>query len=374
MAKRKKKSDCWPLEYCRQLKRGNPRIFEMVDFYRESSEEEWPSSCWVPLGVIQDKIHLPSNISIDPDKVTVDFIRQMSTIQAVPVLATWRQWKQVYRFDLDFAKLLTETKESMTMPVEVLKSLPYPCIYIETAGIIDLDGVFVIRDHDTKTRTDILAFYGHTLKNPMGVEAPIEVNRLLLADGITVKQSIIPRIWPTQTTMTNGKVRIVEGLEKASADDRIAKKNEETAKKILQLVLYICAENAEIKADPVQERIRKEPKSEASGKPEIKDRMAEVKKMDVGAETGERIRIMGRKQKAGTSESSGTHHGSKSQKSPHMRSGHWHHYWRGKRNTEDRRLVVNWIAPVFINASLVDEDETVTINIAKKQKIRSTEQ
>lgn len=51
-----------------------------------------------------------------------------------------------------------------------------------------------------------------------------------------------------------------------------------------------------------------------------------------------------------------------------MRSGHWHHYWRGKRNSENRRLVVNWIAPVFINASLADDDETVTINVAKKKK------
>ena len=38
-------------------------------------------------------------------------------------------------------------------------------------------------------------------------------------------------------------------------------------------------------------------------------------------------------------------------KVPHMRAGHWHHYWTGPKNAplEERDLVVRWIDPIFIN-------------------------
>ena len=34
---------------------------------------------------------------------------------------------------------------------------------------------------------------------------------------------------------------------------------------------------------------------------------------------------------------------------PHMRRGHWHHYWTGPRNGE-RRLVLKWIAPTLVGS------------------------
>lgn len=48
-----------------------------------------------------------------------------------------------------------------------------------------------------------------------------------------------------------------------------------------------------------------------------------------------------------------------SAKSPHSRKGHWHHFWTGKRGTEERKLILKWVAPMFINGG-TDE---VSVNL-----------
>lgn len=53
------------------------------------------------------------------------------------------------------------------------------------------------------------------------------------------------------------------------------------------------------------------------------------------------------------------HSESKSRNSmrPHMRRGHWHHYWVGSRdNDEERKLILKWVAPIMINVLDVEED------------------
>lgn len=40
---------------------------------------------------------------------------------------------------------------------------------------------------------------------------------------------------------------------------------------------------------------------------------------------------------------------------PHLRRGHWSHFWTGKRDSKDRERVLKWIEPVYINASSPDD-------------------
>lgn len=55
-------------------------------------------------------------------------------------------------------------------------------------------------------------------------------------------------------------------------------------------------------------------------------------------------------------------------KRPHSRKGHWHHFWIGKRDTEERKLVLKWVAPMFIHAEL--NSEIITINNVQKDAMK----
>lgn len=34
---------------------------------------------------------------------------------------------------------------------------------------------------------------------------------------------------------------------------------------------------------------------------------------------------------------------------PHMRAGHWHHYWYGPKDSDNRELIARWVEPVHVN-------------------------
>jgi hypothetical protein len=40
---------------------------------------------------------------------------------------------------------------------------------------------------------------------------------------------------------------------------------------------------------------------------------------------------------------------------PHVRRGHWHRFWIGPKNTPERRTMVRWVPPLFINANGPDD-------------------
>ena len=55
-----------------------------------------------------------------------------------------------------------------------------------------------------------------------------------------------------------------------------------------------------------------------------------------------------------------------SPKRPHTRRGHWHHYWKGERGSSHRKLILKWLAPIFIKGYDVN-DNVVTTNVFLKE-------
>ena len=129
--------------------------------------------------------------------------------------------------------------------------------------------------------------------------------------------------------------------------------------KILQLVLYICAENKEIEENALQKNITRKPKS----KKYIKDKYREVQIWDCGNKISEKIRTFLISDNKTCSSNSKIGNGKI--KSPHSRRGHWHHFWIGKRNSEERKLILKWVAPTFVNGS----PNTVNINIVENENL-----
>ena len=64
-----------------------------------------------------------------------------------------------------------------------------------------------------------------------------------------------------------------------------------------------------------------------------------------GKEVGEAIRRYNAESAGRTIESDGT-----STVRPHIRSAHWHSYWYGPRNSEERECRLVWVAPIFVKS------------------------
>lgn len=123
-----------------------------------------------------------------------------------------------------------------------------------------------------------------------------------------------------------------------------------------QVVMYLCACNAEITPDPEQKSITRRTPGV------IKDRYAEVCKWDVGFRFGATVRAQ---QQAPATENSVSRHGSHTAKRPHMRRGHWHHFWTGPMDSaQDRKLVLKWLPPIFVGSSQ-DGEMPVTLHKVK---------
>lgn len=124
--------------------------------------------------------------------------------------------------------------------------------------------------------------------------------------------------------------------------------------KALQVVLYILASNAEIVPNSEQSFITKRGAT-------IKDKYSEIRKWDVGIRIGAAIRQKSASVEKGESIKTASGHSSPR---PHMRRGHWHHYWTGPRNvSENRRLILKWLSPMAVAAT--PEDAPIVIHEIK---------
>lgn len=51
-------------------------------------------------------------------------------------------------------------------------------------------------------------------------------------------------------------------------------------------------------------------------------------------------------------------------KKSHIRRGHWHHYWTGKRGSDERKLIVKFLMPVIVNGDEVMDITKTSLNSA----------
>ena len=121
--------------------------------------------------------------------------------------------------------------------------------------------------------------------------------------------------------------------------------------KAIQLLLYILSDNADIEDEP-------KPQLQVVGKKKatniIRDKAGEVIAKNVGVRIGAAFRH-------GLRISSGGSTGTGSAKRPHMRRGHWHHYWRGAKDS--RELVLKWTAPTMIHSECGENENIVVYPI-----------
>lgn len=343
-----------PLELLKRTTAKYPKAWEQMEMFHNLNGKEglpkWEPWCYAPISAA---------MAVTMGDCEDSFDTRMNTIrdsQIIAALAPWRQSKEVFVIDQDLQELLFSQDEELTINSEIFLQVPYTCFYVQFAGAFDFmnrpcHGVFVhleddVNNHDKELRLLYLTCDGNTFGEPIH-----------LGEG-TIEESIAHTRQEAFKNIPEGhedfRRLLVTNIERISQESAVYRKT-------LQIILYLCAQNAEIAPDSEQAFITKR-----SSTGRIRDRYAEIRKWDVGFRIGAAVRkarsvpAEPRKQ---TDSSTGATHASPR---PHMRRAHWHNFWTGsKSEPETRKLVLKWIAPTIVGVS--DYDETpVTLHMAKK--------
>lgn len=310
------KTSCVPLELVKLYSKKYSKCWEKINF----DEKE----CYQNMVTMITQSN-KNNISMN-DLMT-ECIKMM-------IFGTWRRNKQIYRFYKELEELLYDQTDDV-LSKELLNCLPYPCIYVETNTLIEYDivGFFVCCNTDSMSDASI---------SLDGLDVLI----------LCVEEDGSCTIFPFLRHV------VAKQILNNFHDNDGKKEYLEPSHRIRQLILYLCAQNAEI--NQINKRIYKK----IPGR--IKDQYKEIQQFECGKKTSEIIRktmkIHSSKQQNETLEMVYIKkNGSK--KRPHVRKGHWHRYWIGSKKEKNRQIKLNWIAPSIIHQEIFNEEENpVVIN------------
>lgn len=335
---------CYPLELVNQVANKYQDCWNIVeDFRNDSTLPWWDKRCYIPIA---------AGLAIAADGDMSKKAIWNSSLEADLIVATaaWRLHKQVYLFDPAMEKvLINQADQNLKIPIDILNKIPFFCVYIETTTMEDMDGFFVHFESDTNTGELELRFL-IVLKD--GDIFPIPFHLIeggTIADGINAS---FEKANENQRMLHTNKYEIDDAKDYAR----------DLCCKLLQLVLYVCSKNKEMVEDSVQKKITRQPKSFQF----IKDKYREVQRWNFGEKSGDFIRKFYKthdfeEEVKKKNETNITNNPKRSKtngtpKRPHLRKAHWHHYWIGSDNKENRTLELKWMAPMFIHKDDVDED------------------
>lgn len=311
-----------------------PQMWELIDqildYSKNKYDVQWDRSvCLCPIAVAYSASTIFEGRFID-----------MPASSLVAALYTWRLEKIIYRFDEDLMEELFETADDIVVPVEVLEHLPAKCVYIEfpeTLKQSNLDGFFAFIEHDIETQMKELRI------NPInknGEES--QFYALYLSPGATIGEGL-----QESAKYARQRAQTVKEMYPDLAKDvdpqgfiNIQNNSAQFIEFCVQLLLYICAENADVEENPKQKSIYR-PTSK------VRDQFKEVRQWDVGVKIGASLRKV--KRQTGEPQSTDMPPAIRKFKNrPHVRRAHWHHFWTGPR--DNPKLILRWVSSIAVNA------------------------
>lgn len=143
---------------------------------------------------------------------------------------------------------------------------------------------------------------------------------------------------------------------------------------ILSSLVYLATENAiteikrkeSIKTAPKEKSTNSQKEHKKSSKPQTED----IKAIDVAVkETEYYIKLRNAENNVGAGKGNRT--GSSTHKRKHIRKGHYHSYWVGKKDSPDRHIILKFLMPVLVGKDNPDEELTVNLmNINAEKQVK----
>ena len=329
-----------PLRLVRLWPKMCPDCYESLDLCREAKDDgdmKWPDYCYLPINAAYT--YLVTSLGLSDTQAAAGAAE-------LTACWLWRRSKYIYSYDTDLASSLAEQvddlKDTDVLPSELLLHLPHDCIYIKAPALVaHTDGFFVWDDYDV---------------NREGAELRIS----WLHEDM---EHTIPQVLHILPGGTIGEC--VEDTKRTTQEHTLLPVTDapavETARTVLiaiQLLLYLLSENAEMDAQPQHTAAR--PAGSSHKKVvDISDKASEVNAFDVGIRIGSAIR---KAQSHSMNSAKNNSDNSSGTRRPHVRRGHWHHYWTGPR-TGEQTLILKWTAPTMIHPEQGTEDNVVVFPV-----------
>lgn len=306
-----------PLEFLQTISKKYPRIWDYTDralTQKANGELSWSDLCYLP-------IYDAGTILMQEYGCPIE--RAAGLAGCISALAAWRQDKRIYQFTRDLTAELVSHYQDIEIPVEIFHHMPAKCVYISfpyDKSEEPIDGFFAWIEHDVSEKR----------------YEKLELRLLYMSpEGEATAQFII-HLQP-HTNLSNGIDAAINQMRKNSQNEILMRgiedfiQSQKTAIcQVVQLLLYVCAENADITEDEEQSKIYN------ISTFKIRDKFREIRKYNVGVSLSKAIQTNKKQKKEG------------SPKASHIRRAHWHHYWVG--TGDNRTLVLRWLSPMLINA------------------------
>lgn len=215
------------------------------------------------------------------------------------------------------------------------------CVYIETPGLKflgrQLVGFFAHLEYDINAnRKELRLILDHTMPEH---DTPLLMSHVIHLGPWSLLESI------------ERAMQVAELAAKHASDSNTSFPPEVTEflqddyAPLLSLLLYICSINGEIGSGdrrPTRPRPKKTKRGQRIFPP------AKVSVWDIGVRMGAALR---KAKEYSSTEAPGTSESAKqrARPRPHYRRAHWHGYWTGPRDGE-QKFILKWISPVLVGS------------------------
>lgn len=303
-----------------------PRAWEQIQDFRQArgaSLPDWPNWCFLPIAAF---------IAIVSEGASIPPIERIPDAARLAAIGTWRYSQGIYRFDPDLYSSIESTTLDRELPAEVLFRLPEWCVYIETPGhsiepFGDQHGFWAHLEHDVNSgRAELrILLNTHAALRPLA----LHIGKWTVLEGLDRMIREAERVTGTEYgTIVKSRMR-----------DHLA----QYAQHCLSLLLYLCSEQPDIERIDGDLPQRPKPKRTKTGWRMFAPDKPRVWK--IGEAVGAKLRHQR------------SEHARRDGVAPHIRRAHWHGYWMGEREKEERRFIYKWLPPIFVGAKSDEEEQ-----------------
>ncbi len=315
-----------PTVYVTRMARQHPGCWQEVDQLRAMRGAElpdWPPWCFLPLAAAYAILSRGERLT--PEGA--------AEIAAFGALAAWRTTQGIYEIHPAIRAAIEETQLEGAIPVDVLHRLPEWCVYVRTPGMrfgdADAAGFFAYLEADANTGREELRLVVDCPPILHGI-IPVHLDRGGLEIGVAAAKAEAAR--NAIGTDMEGAVGALPSSATMAA----------VLAPMVNLVLYVCAENSEIRDRNGRREKPTNPGPIRTGRGARLFPPDHPTTWDVGSRTGAALEAASA---AEGEPRGGTHAAPRA----HIRRAHWHHYWTGPR--EHQQASLRWLAPIAVNVS-----------------------
>lgn len=316
-----------PKQILKEIGKAYPEAWKHVKSFRAGKGKDlpdWADWCYIPLA---------AGVAIatggDNTRLNQAILQSKITPAVITAAASWRVTQGVYRFDADLYNTLIDQPLDGNIPCEVLKRMPEWCVYIEMINT-NIVGFWAHLEDDVNDGRMELRFI-IMLDNGENMSLPLHLGDWTIKKGLEQMRSEAQKYAQNGIKFPDyeeGFIKQVTGM--------------------IQLVLYLCAENVDMPKYPQHpiNRVRISGQVDVPREPQF---------WHVGERIGSYIRKFYNEEsirEGQTKEQADT----RASMRPHIRKAHWHHYWKGPREGE-RKLILRWLPPIPVNIKNDDENE-----------------